>query len=177
MIYQLCNQGNEQNDTFYSISIVKKSSLPRFNHLTSDTTIETIFTSIADSSDVIITDLLPENLTLSATTRTSNHDKTYSINSSFVLTPLDKNIQTLLEEYNNEEVVVLLKQHNTTFIYGTYTSPLVLTYNEKHGNKAQDLKGYTVFIKGTCLGASKQFETIEFDIFSRGLAFELAGSL
>lgn len=177
MIYQLCNQGNEQNDSFYSVSIIKKSSLPRFNHLTSDATIESIFTAIADSSDVIITDLLPENLTLSATTTTSNHDKTYSVNSSFVITPLDKNLQTLLEGYNNEEVVLLLKQHNSTFLYGTYTSPLILTYNELHSTKAEELKGYTVNIAGRCLGTSKQFETLEFNIFSRGLAFELAGSL
>lgn len=177
MIYQLCNRDHEQNDTFYQVSVIKKSSLADFNHLTSDATIQSIITSLADSSEVIITDLLPENENISCTTRTNDNGKQYAVRAGFTLTPLDKNLQALLEQYNNQEVIVLLKKHNSTFLYGTTLSPLVFTYNELHSNTAQGLKGYSINISGTCLGASKQFEVLEFDIFSRGLAFELAGSL
>ena len=177
MIYNLCNQGNEQNNTFANLSIIKKSSLAAFNHLASDTTVQTIITNIADSSDVINTDLLPENISVSYTTLVDDNGKSYRLSTSFIITPLDKNLQDLLEQYNNQQVILLLKKHNATFLYGTPTSPLLLTYSEQHSNQAQGLKGYAVRISGECLGASKQFEEIEFDIFNRGLAFELAGSL
>ena len=177
MIYQLCNIGNEQTDTFYKLSIIKKSSLTTFNHLTADATIQSIITNLAESSDAINTELLPENLALNATTISNDDGKAYDFNSSFTLTPLDKNLQDLLDIYNNEEVILLLKTHSSTFLYGTTTSPLLFTYNELHSNQAQGLKGYTVNLKGKCLGTSKQFEVLEFDIFNRGLAFDLAGSL
>jgi hypothetical protein len=177
MIYELCNIGHEQNDTFYRLSIIKKSSLAAFNHLTADATVLQIITDLSASSDAINLDLLPENLSHNASTITNDNGKEYSVSSSFVLTPLDKNLQTLLELYNNEEVVYLLKTHSSTFVYGTTLSPLVFTYNELHSNQAQGLKGYTVNLRGRCLGTSKQFEFTEFDIFDRGLAFELAGSL
>lgn len=177
MIYNLCNQGNEQNDTFHSISVIKKSSLALFNHLTADATIQSIITSLAESSEAIILDLLPENVSLTATTGKDDNGKFYNVNNGFTLTPLDKNLQTLLEQYNNQEVVVLLKKNTSTFLYGTTTSPLLFTYNELHDSTAQGLKGYSISLRGKCLGASKQFEVLEFDIFNRGLAFDLAGSL
>lgn len=177
MIYQLCNIGNEQNDTFHKLSIIKKSSLALFNHLASDATIESIITNLADSSEVLNTDVLPENLSHSATSGSDANGKFYNFNSSFVLTPLNKYLQNLLEGYNNEEVILLLKTHTSTFLYGTTLSPLLFRYNEQHSSEAQGLKGYSISISGKCLGASKQFETLEFNIFNRGLAFNLAGSL
>jgi hypothetical protein len=177
MIHQLCNLNNEQTDTFNRLSVIKKNSLPLFNHLTSDAALQSIIASLADDSDVINTDLLPENISVSHTTRTDGSGKSYRTSISFVLTPLDKNLQDLLSAYNNEEVVVLLKRYKGTFLYGTTLSPLVLTYNELHSSRAANLKGYTVRLQGNTLGSSKQFENFEFDLFNRGLAFELAGSL
>ena len=177
MIVKVCNQGNEQNDTFHSVSIIKRSSLSPFNHLTADAAIQTIITNLPDSSDVLNADLLPENASVNASTTPDANGKAYNVSSNFTITPLDKNLQNLLEVYNNQEVILLLNKHNRTFLYGTYTSPLLLTYNELHSNQAQGLKGYTINIRGKCLGISKQFEVLEFDIFNRGLAFDLAGSL
>lgn len=177
MIYQLCNIGNEQNATFYRLSVILKSSLSAFNHLTPDTEIKDIITNLSDASNAINADLLPENLSHSASTITNEDGREYSVNSSFVITPLDKNLQDLLEDYNDQEVVLLLKTPNSTFVYGTTLSPLIATYSELHSNQAQGLKGYRINISGRCLGPSKQFEFTEFNIFNRGLAFTLAGSL
>lgn len=177
MIYNLCNIGNEQNATFNRASIIKKTSVPAFNHLASDATIQQHITNISVNSDAINLDLLPENLSHNQNTRTSADGTTYNVSARTILTPLDKNLQQLLEGYNNQEVLLLLEKPGVSFLYGTPTSPLIFTYNEQHNNTAQGLKGYGINISGECLGASKQFETIVFDIFDRGLAFQLAGSL
>lgn len=177
MIYQLCNHNNEQIDTFFKVAVIKKEALSNFTHLDSDETIETIITSLPDSADVFIIDLLPENLRLTSNTKINASGKNYPVKAGFVVTPQDKNLQQLLETYNNQEVVLLLDQHTATYIYGTPLQPLLFKYSELHSSKASGLKGYSIDIDGDSYGAVKLLENIELNIFSRGLAFELAGSL
>ena len=177
MIHQLCNLNNEISAAFNQAVVIKLTSLTSFNHLTDDQSIQDIISNIPESSEAIVFDFLPENKTLNYITRNSAAGRSYRLTSSFVVTPLDKNLQSLLERYNNELVVLLVKKQDSTFLYGTTTSPLLFLYNEKHSNKDATLKGYTVKISGDCLGASKQFENIDLNIFNRGLAFELAGPL
>lgn len=177
MIYQLCNQGYEQVATFYKIAVIKKSSLSAFTHLSSDATILDIITNLPEAANALIINLLPENVRVSYNTRANQSGKSYTAGVQFLVTPQDKNLQSLLNEYNNQEVVVLLDKYAATHIYGTPKSALTFIYNESHSNQGAGEKGYAVQISGECLGSSKIFENITFNIFNRGLAFELAGTL
>lgn len=177
MIYQLCNYNHEQIDTFYKVALIKKSSLSEFTSLSADDAITTIITNLPDTADAIITELLPENLKLSASNRITNEGAAFNISASFVLTPQDRNLQNLLELYNNQEVVMVLDKRLSTHIYGTSLQPLLLQYGELHSSKAQGLKGYTISLQGATNGATKILEGVSLNIFNRGLAFQLAGSL
>lgn len=177
MIYEICNQNHEQIETFSKLSFIKKSSLTPFHFLTPDATVQEIVTNLPDSASALIFNLLPENLSVSYNTRVSDNGKQYPFRSRFLLTPQDKNLQGLLEQYNNEEGIVLIEKPDATHIYGTPQTPVVLTYSEAHANTGQGVKGYDVSISGDCLGSSVILENVSINIFTRGLAFELAGSL
>ena len=178
MIQEICNIGNEHHiDTYHKIAIFRASQLPAFNHLTSDTAINDILTNIPDINDVLITDLLPMNMNSKHNNRPTVDGKVYKTSLSLVITPQDKNIQALLETYNNEEVVVLLSKHNTSHLYGTQSQPLIFIYSELNSPDPKKQKGYTVSIKGSGYGAAKIYEDIIFNIYTRGLAFELAQEL
>ena len=177
MIYELCNHNHEQIDTFYKAAIIQKSALANFTHLSSITTIQEIITNIPSSSNALIFDLLPESLSLNATSKTAVTGETYKVSSNMVITPQDANLQALLEGYNNQEIVLVLDKQEATFIYGTTHQPLLFLYDEKHSNKAEGLKGYTIKLSGEVYGAPKILESVELNIFDRGLAFELASPL
>lgn len=175
MIQELCNIGNEHHiDTFYKIAIIEKSHLPNFSYLTPDATIESYITNLPDTAQVLITDLLPKNISVSNPTKISTSGKLYAPSISFLITPLDKNLQTLLETFNNKEVVVLISKHTTSHLYGTQAQPLLFSYAPSHSNDPSRIKGYKISCKGSCFGADKHFENIEFNIYTRGLAFQLA---
>lgn len=175
MIQELCNIGNENHiDTFYKIAIIEKSYLPNFSYLTPDATIEDYITNIPDAAQAFITDLLPKNIRVTNPTRISNNGRLYSPNISFLLTPLDKNLQTLLETYNNKEVIVLVSKRTTSHLYGTTAQPLLFSYAPSHSSDPSKVKGYKISCKGSVFGSDKHFEEIEFNIYTRGLAFQLA---
>lgn len=177
MIQQLCNKNHEQIDTFYKVAIIQKESLANFSHLTSDDDIETIITSIPDSANALITELLPENLVLSPFSNISRSGVSYQVNASFLITPQDKALKNLLDQYMNKEVVFLLDKHGTTYVYGTTMRPLLMAYDDLHSSKPDGLKGYVIKISGKCYGSHKILEDVYLNIYSRGLAFELTGSL
>lgn len=175
MIHELCNKGNEHHiDTFYKIAVFEASQLPYFSHMTKDDAIEDIITNLPDSSQVLITDLLENNLNVGHTTRLSASGKLFSTNITFTITPQDKNLQQLLDTYNDKEVVVLVSKRTTSHLYGTSIQPLVFKYDELNSPVPSVIKGYNITISGSGYGNGKIFEDIEFNIYSRGLAFELA---
>lgn len=175
MIYELCNLGNEHHiDTFYRVALFKADSFPYFSHLTKDANVEDMITNLADSSDVIISELLPNNIGVSQNTRFSSSGKLYVTNIGFTLTPQDKNLQGLLDGYNAQEVVVLVSKRNTSHLYGTKAQPLTMTYSELNSPQASSIKGYGIQIAGESYGRPRLFEHIDFNIYDRGLAFELA---
>lgn len=177
MIYQICNQNHEQIETFSKISFIKKSSLSSFNYLSLDDNVKTIVSNLPDTASAIIFNLLPENISLSYNTKVTESGKEYAFSARFTVTPQDKNLQGLLESYNNEEGIVLVEKPDATHIYGSTLSPVLFTYNELHSNSGSGLKGYGVVISGTCLGSSRILEDVVINIFNRGLAFQLAGTI
>ena len=175
MIQQLCNINNEGYvDTFFKVAIFEASQLPYFSHLTADDTVENLITNLPDSAQVLLTDLLPGNLQLNHGSRFSKDGTLYSTNASFLITPQDKNLQALLETYNNKEVVILISKRTTSHLYGTKIQPLLFGYSEANASTPDIIKGYNITINGEGYGASKLFEEVVFNIFSRGLAFKLA---
>ena len=175
MIQELCNIGHENHiDTFYKIAIIEKSHLPNFNNLTADATVKSYIENLPDTAQVLLTDLLPKNIQVSNPPRISDIGVLQTANISFLLTPLDKNLQTLLETYLNKEVVVLISKRNISHLYGTQAQPLLFSYAPSHSNDPSVIKGYKVSIKGDCYGSDKQFEDVTFNIYTRGLAFQLA---
>jgi hypothetical protein len=178
MIQELCNIGNEhQIDTFFKIAIFEVSQLPYFNNLTSDETIENIITNIPDTSQVLIAELLPKNIRVDAGSKITDQGVVYTPNIAFTLTPQDKNLQALLEKYQNKEVITLISKRQTSYLYGTKAQPLLFEYDPIHSNDPSVLKGYAIKMYGEVLGAEKLFENITFNIYSRGLAFTLAQEL
>ncbi|MGB5818834.1 MAG: hypothetical protein WBG90_05065 [Saonia sp.] len=175
MIHQLCNIGHEHHiDTFYRVAVFEAGQMPSFNHLTDLGTVEDIITNIPDSAQVFLTDLLPNNIRVTHRTRISAAGKLFSNDISFLLTPQDKNLQDLLNTYNNREVIAMVSKRNTTHLYGTSDRPLLLRYDELNNPQPNSLKGYSIKINGNTYGTSKLFESVDFNIYSRGLAFELA---
>jgi len=178
MIQELCNIGNEHSiDTFYKIAIIEASQLQKFNHLTPYATIESIITNIADSYQVLITDLLPKNIQVANPSKINDSGVTYDVKISFVLTPQDKNLQALLETYINKEVIALVSKRNTSHLFGTTAQPLLFKYSAIHTNDPSTLKGYAVTLEGETNGPEKMFENIAFNIYTRGLAFQLAAEM
>lgn len=175
MIQELCNIGNEHLiDTFYKVAVFEATQLTRFNYLTADAAVLNIFETIPDDYQVLLTELLPEDITVTNPPSITSSGSLTKPSIKFTLTPQDKNLQTLLETYHNKEVVVLVSKRNTTHIYGTSAQPLLFSYSELNSNKPSGLKGYTINITGNVYGTSKLFENIVFTIYNRGLAFELA---
>ncbi|WP_421811737.1 hypothetical protein [Flagellimonas sp.] len=175
MIYQLCNLGNEHHiDTFFKVAVFKADNLPYFSHLTKDLSVQDIITNLPDESEVILSDLLPNNVQVAHNTRFSANGKLYNTNIGFTLTPQDKNLQELLEGYNTQEVVVMVSKRNTSHLYGTKAQPLTFTYSELNSPQPGAMKGYTLDISGSTYGKSRLFEQIQFNVYERGLAFELA---
>lgn len=175
MIQEICNIGNEHAiDTFYKIAIMEKSHLPNFSYLTPDETVQDYITNLPDTAQVLITDLLPKNLKNSSRPRISDSGIIYKTNISFLITPLDKNLQTLLETYINKEVVVLISKRTTSHLYGTQQQPLLFSYAPTHSSNPATTKGYTITCSGVCYGPDRHFEDITFNLYSRGLAFQLA---
>lgn len=177
MIHQLCNLEHEQIEVFFKIAIIKKSSLTYFNHLSSLDTVEDIITNLPDTADVIISEFMPEDISHRNSPRINDQGKYNAISLGFLLTPQNKNLQDLLDAYNNSEVVVLLERPSTTLLYGTPETPLLMKYEAKHSNQSQGAKGYDISIDGNVFGSPKNYEGITLNIFSRGLAFDLAGGL
>jgi len=178
MIYELCNLGNEHHiDTFYKIAIFKADAFPYFSHLSKDAAVLDMITNISDASDIILADLLPNNIRVSQNTRFSSNGKLHVSNIGFTLTPQDKNLQGLLDGYNGQEVIVLVSKRNTGHLYGTKAQPLTLTYGELNSPQPNSIKGYNLQITGETYGSTKLFEDVVFNIYDRGLAFELAQPL
>lgn len=178
MIQELCNIGNEHLiDTFYKVAILEATQLEMFNHLTPDDTIQSILDTIPDSHQVLITDLLPDSISVSNPAKLSESGVTNTTSISFVVTPQDKNLQTLLNTYQNQEVVALVSKRGTSHLYGTQAQPLLFKFSELNNPKPNGLKGYTISISGTGYGDTKIFEAIEFTIYNKGLAFQLAEPL
>lgn len=175
MIQEICNRGHEHHiDTFHKVAIFEATQLPFFSHLTADSVIEGIITNIPDSAQVLITELLENNLNLSHTSGFSAAGKLFTTNMGFTITPQDKNLQQLLDTYNNKEVVVLVSKRGTSHLYGTQLQPLLFKYDELNSPSPAAPKGYSITIAGSGYGTSKLYENIEFNIYSRGLAFVLA---
>ena len=175
MIQEICNIGNEHLiDTFHKVAIFESSQLAKFNHLTPEATIQSIFETVPDDYQVLLTDLLPNNIQVSHSTTIKDDGKAYNTRISFILTPQDKSLQDLLETYNNQEVVILISKRNTTHLYGTSAQPLLFRYSELNSNNPSQIKGYTVILEGQSYGPTKHFEDVTFTIYSRGLAFQLA---
>ncbi|SDT15312.1 hypothetical protein SAMN05192545_2887 [Maribacter dokdonensis] len=178
MIQRLCNTGNEHYiDTFTQVAILEASQLPYFSHLSTDDKVEQLITNLPDSAQVLITDLLPNNISVLHTPRFSSAGTLHNTAVSFLITPQDKNLQALLNTYQNKEVVVLVSKHNTSHLYGTAAQPLLFSFSEANSPAPEQQKGYAISINGDGYGTSKLYEEVVFNIYSRGLAFELAQSI
>jgi len=178
MIYNLCNTRNEDHiDTYHEVAIIESTQLFEFNNLTPDDEIIDIISNLPDTAQAFITDLLPENIRVSGQTKIGASGSLFPVNISFTQTPQDKSILELLKNYNNKLVVVLVKKRGSSHLYGTSQQPLTFTFDELNSNNHSTIKGYSIKINGTGYGNSKLFESIDFNIFSRGLAFQLAQGL
>lgn len=178
MIQQIHNHIDDHHiDTFYKAAIIEHSYLPKFTHLTPDNVIQDYITNIADTSQVMLVNLLPNNINVNHSSSSKPSGKIYKSKISFTLTPQDKNLQQLLETYNNKEVVILISKRESNHLYGTSMQPLLFTFSELNNAKPNVIKGYSIQLTGEGYGGSKLFEEITFNIFSRGLAFQLASSL
>lgn len=178
MIYNLCNTRNEHHiDTYHEVAIIESTQLAKFNHLTPDATIVDIITNLPDTSKAFITDLLPENIRPTGQTRIGSNGMVFPVSIAFTQTPQDKSILELLESYNNQLVIALVKKRGSSFLYGTSEQPLLFSFDELNSNNHQTIKGYSVSIEGSGYGHSKIFEDIQFNIFNRGLAFQLSEDL
>lgn len=178
MIYNLCNTRNEDYvDTYHEVAIIESTQLFKFNHLTPEDQVLDIISNLPDTAQAFITDLLPENIRVSGQTKITSSGSLFPVNISFTQTPQDKSILELLQTYNNKLVVVLVKKRGSSYLYGTSEQPLTFTFDELNSNNHSTIKGYSIKINGSGYGHSKLFESIEFNIFNRGLAFQLAQGL
>jgi len=178
MINQICNTNTEHHiDTFYKIAIIKAKDISYFDEFYSDEEIDQLITNIPSTAEVIITDFLPKKNNIKTSTKIDSAGTVYNTSISFIITPQDKNLQRLLETYQNKEVVVLISKRNTSHLYGTKAIPFIFKYSPKNSNDAKVVKGYDIQIIGNSIASEKIFEEIQFNIYDRGLAFQLAQQL
>lgn len=180
MVYDLCNIGTQKNqDTFHEISIIRSDGLPAFGNLEKNQDILSVLNALDEDHDVLHIPLLPEKYSVSKKTTLSNKNAGFNVNINFPITPQDRNLNALLNDYNNHLVIAVVRRRLETHLYGTPLQPLTFSYDETNPNKPEALKGYTIFLKGSVYGAGHNFtaEDIDENPLPRGLAFELAGRI
>lgn len=178
MIQHVCNIGSEYNvDAFNKVAVFEATQLIKFNNLTADVAIKQILDTVPNTHQVLITDLLPDNIRVSNPVLINGTGSRYSTNVSFVITPQDKNLQGLLNSYQNKEVVLLVSKRGVSHLYGTSAQPLLFSFSELNNPTHGKLKGYNVTVSGVSYGAAKLFEHLNFTIYQKGLAFGLAQEL
>ncbi|HEA19966.1 MAG TPA: hypothetical protein ENH87_03510 [Pricia antarctica] len=139
--------------------------------------IEGIISALPDESKAFTAELLYNNVRVSHRSQISAQGRLWSNDIGFTLTPQDANLKNLLDDFNNEEVVVLLSKRGSTHLYGFNIQPLLFTYDELNSPLPTDIKGYSISISGNTYGSAQLYESVELDIYERGLAFELADQL
>lgn len=180
MVYDLCNLYEQDNlDTFHEINIISTKNLPEFNDLDKNDDVLSLINSLPQEHNILRIPLMPEKYSVRSETRILKNNKKFETKINFPLTPQDRNLKQILDMYNNQTVVVFLKRHLQSQLYGTGMQPLLMTYEELHSSKSTGLKGFTLNIEGTTYGASRYFTAAEVEDspIVQGLAFELAGSL
>lgn len=179
MIYDLCNLYSDINlDTFFRISVIESSQLPKFTHLDGKNSILAILNSIPDTFQAIKVPFLPEKFDISHETK-NDENIVFRTKISFPLLPQDAALKDLLETYNKRNVIAFLKRHNSYHLYGTSQHPLELTYGELHASNHAGAKGYNLDINGETPGSAVYFSQAEIgeNPIIQGLAFQLAGTL
>ena len=180
MIHNLCNLIEEFNfDTFYKATIIEANQLPYFNHLNPPAEILGIINSIPSSFQAMVVPFIREKFSISDGTKLNNGNINFSPKISFPLVPQDAAIQSLLNSFNNREVVVFISRITHSYLYGTKAQPLLFTYDELHATAPTGLKGYTLNMQGESYAPAIYFagKETDFPVVQRGLAFQLAGSL
>ncbi len=180
MITNLCNLFTDFNlDTFYKIRIIEAGQLPDFNHLTSKLDILAIINDLPDTVQAMDVPLLPEKFTVKNDTKLRSGSKVYETKISFPLLPMDSNLKTLLETYNNKLVIAFLYRQTYAHLYGTAAQPLLFMYDELHASNPIGIKGFSLQLDGEGYGDAKYYTNPEQQIMpDMGyLAFTLAGTL
>lgn len=178
MIQNLCNIGHEHHiDTFYRIAVIEAGQLPYFSNLSTPAKIEGIITDLPDNSKAFTAQLLYNNVRVSHRSKISAHGRLFSNDIDFTITPQDANIKTLLDDFNNREVIVMISKRGSTHLYGFNIQPLLFRYDELNSPLPTDIKGYSISISGDTYGSAQLYEAVELNIFERGLAFQLADQL
>lgn len=180
MIHNLCNLVDDSNlDNFYKILICEATQLPSFNELTPKAEVLGIMNSIPAEFQAMVVPFLREKHNLSSAPQDNNGNIKWRHSVSFPLVPQDEAIQSLLETYNNKEVVSFLVRVTHSHLYGTQQQPLIFSYSELHSPNKTGLKGFTLSMQGETHAPAFYFagNESEFPVINRGLAFPLAGSL
>ncbi|TXK73938.1 hypothetical protein [Mesonia sp. HuA40] len=180
MVYNFCNQQLDASlDTSKTISIIKKSHLPLFNHLDRKKSILQVLNSLPDTADAIHMPFLIEKNSINAATNVRNQNEAWSLSIQFPFTPQNANVLQVLNTYNNTEVVALIHKTNSAKLYGTSLQPLLFTFEEINSPVPQSLKGFSISITGRTYGSPLYFTNQEIteNPIVQGLAFPLSGPL
>ena len=175
MIYNIDNLDTENNiDVFSKIVIYEATQFSDFDRFSTDSDIDLLLKNITNTANVLFTDLLPENLSISHNSVVKNTLTNFLTSIKLSITPQTKERQAALKSFNNKEVFILLIKHSTQHLYGTSKEPLIFKYDEIHSNKRKVLKGFRLTVSGSTTEDSRDVSVDDFNFFSRTLAFPLA---
>lgn len=178
MNYRICSRSNDEHiDTFFQLFLATANELGSFNSFSSDADVIQILENIPDSFTTLSVDLLPEDIRVSCNSRAVGAGSYDDVNIKFTVTPRSDEHQKIMKTFQNKEVIALVGKRESSSLYGNTYTPLLFTFSEINGVKPEDIKGFSVTLRGKVLGCTRFFDAMEITVFNRGLAFDLTGGL
>ena len=178
MITTICNLRHEGHiDSFYKIVVLRSQYLRSFTPFMDSLELQEVFSNLLEAVDGFDMELLPDNVNVTHAAINGPNGSRYNTSASFFVSPQEEETKALMEQFLNNEVVVLIHKNTKVHIYGTKEQPLLFSYSEVNGNSPGTLKGYTVSVSGSTTAGALYMPSTDFNIINKGLAFTLARQL
>lgn len=178
MLHTINNEQNDFNlDVFTEAVIYLAKDFSYFDRFTSTEDLSVILSNINTAATVLFLKLLPENVSVSSTSRVVSGSNLFSNSFSSKVTPQTEEVQNALSKFNNKEVFICLKKQESQHLYGTTKEPLLFSFSELNSNKHGAIQGYSVSVSGNTIEKTRFVSVADFNIVSRLLSSPLASGL
>ncbi|QQV91406.1 hypothetical protein Leef1_40 [Polaribacter phage Leef_1] len=178
MLHKIYNKQNDFNlDTFSKAVIYLAKDFSFFDRFTSNEDLNNILSNINTAATVLFLNLLPENVSVSSSSKIVTGSTLFNNSIGCKVTPQTEDIQSALSKFNNKEVFICLQKEDSQHLYGTTKEPLLFTFSELNSFKPGTVQGYSISISGSTIEKTRFVNINDFNIVSRLLSSPLASGL